>query len=69
MSDTHGPDEEIKLDTNSIGSEPGDLVKELENLISHVRNNCFNEEELKKAHFNLFVFNIGLLCGLKQGRK
>lgn len=47
----------------------GDLVKELEIYISNVRQSYSNDEKFKQAQDALFSFNVGLLCGLKQGGK
>lgn len=47
----------------------GDLIKELEIYIGNVRRSYSNDDMFRKAQDVLFSFNVGLLCGLKQGKK
>lgn len=71
MPDTSRSTEEVRITSGNTSAEieHGNLIKELEAVISNVRNSCFNEDASSHAMDEMFAFNIGLLCGLKQGRK
>ena len=45
------------------------LEGELEGLLQWRRDCCLDDDRKKEADMNLFVFNIGLLCGLKEDRR
>lgn len=68
MSDTQRSNEEVGINIE-VESKPRDLIKELETVIGCVRHSVYNDNEFKHAQDKLFAFNVGLLCGLKQGGK
>ena len=45
-----------------------ELESELETLVKWYRESVLNEEQHKEAQNALFIFSIGLLCGLKQSK-
>lgn len=45
------------------------LEGELEGLLQWRRDCCMDDERRKEADMNLFVFNVGLLCGLKEDKR
>ena len=69
-SESNMPDEEFpKINLEPQTLDNGDLAKELDILITNIRNSYSNEERFHRAQDTLFAFNVGLLCGLRQGRK